>query len=285
MPGDDWLLVKARTERVIDPTFHPVLWAYEDLLGREQRAGIRPDTPILVSPDLEWDRGLALYFNTCVAFIGLNRKSKVDEGREIKGWLTYLHGRGVHWLDASETHYERFRALRTERETVLDLIDAGAIEHEPGTPLPVISIRSFENTYRALKRLYKWAYDRGLLDGYSPIPEQNRDGARAARDTSPKDQWMLPDAYRLWRDVGIAGAALERDSEGRLTAGLTDPSWKGGAVASRNLAFVDLMVGTGLRMEAAATILTIEVPQPGGDARSASAVTKFGRGYAYTPTP
>ena len=134
-------------------------------------------------------------------------------------------------------------------------------------------------------RLYAWAVDKGLREGYSPIPAENRDRRNAAKSEASKQQWLLPGAYRLWRSVGLGGNTLERDVAGRLCPGLADPSWKGGALAGRNMAYTDLMATTGLRVGAASTLLMVELPEPGADTRVARAVDKFGRGYAYTPTP
>jgi site-specific recombinase XerD len=56
--------------------------------------------------------------------------------------------------------------------------------------------------------------------------------------------------YLLWRDVGLRG---------QLPSGEPDPSWRG-RHGERNAAFADLVVGTGMRLQEASSLLVTEVP-------------------------
>ncbi|GAA3949861.1 hypothetical protein Aau02nite_36770 [Amorphoplanes auranticolor] len=63
-------------------------------------------------------------------------------------------------------------------------------------------------------------------------------------------QWLPPEAYRRWRDVGVRGFI----SEGLPGAGFR------GRWARRNSAFCDLMVRTGLRLSEQAALTVFDVP-------------------------
>jgi len=62
--------------------------------------------------------------------------------------------------------------------------------------------------------------------------------------------WLPPASYRQWRDVGVRGYRPD---------GLADPSFRG-RHASRNQAFCDLMVRTGLRLAEQTSLTRFELP-------------------------
>ena len=84
---------------------------------------------------------------------------------------------------------------------------------------------------------------------------------------------FLPYAdYLRWRDVGLRGL---------LPDGSPDPAWRG-RHGERNAAFADLMVGTGMRLCEASSLLVSELPPPGGRSRTGelplpSSITKRNR--------
>jgi len=88
-------------------------------------------------------------------------------------------------------------------------------------------------------------------------------------------KWLTPDAYRYWRDVGLAGFSGD---------GLPTEGWVG-ANEDRDVAFADALFGTGLRRGELASLLTTEVPSIGPRRlhRSwlASTCAKRGRGRPY----
>lgn len=264
-------------------SFHPALMDYLDLPGREALAGITAGTPILVSPELEHDRHLIRYFNTAPEFIGLNAATRESEAREIRTWLGFLDSQGAHWRDAVPAHFRDFRRTRTDPAVVQQLIRAGMMASR-SSRLPVVSAGTFAKGHFALRRLYDWAVMQSLIPS-SPIPAKVSHGAQAARSKPPKPQWLMPATYQLWRNVGLGGHALERDADGRLRWGMSDPSWKGGVNAGRNQAFTDLMVTSALRRREQSTLLEEELPASGHDSRLASAVAKFNRSRVFTPNP
>jgi site-specific recombinase XerD len=114
----------------------------------------------------------------------------------------------------------------------------------------------------ALKLLYDWAAGSGIM-AVSPVTThlvRGRDGALVeVADLAPTDakhadvKWLLPRAYRLWRDVGLGGM---------LPTGLEDDSFRG-RNDGRDVAGADLMYSSGLRRREAGTILLAELPALG----------------------
>lgn len=68
--------------------------------------------------------------------------------------------------------------------------------------------------------------------------------------------------YLLWRDVGLRGLTPD---------GRPDPLWRG-RHGERNCAFADKVVGTGMRLTEASSVLLPEVPQAGRDRAGAMTV-------------
>lgn len=261
---------------------HPVLLAYDDLAAREAAANVKAGTPIIFSPDYQFDRVLARYFNMAPAFRSLNAATKTEEGRSIKGWLAYLDSRHIDWRDATPQHFEEWRDFRIDRPTIQAMIDAGDL---PGVRDPrdvLVTTGTFAKAHFALGRLYAWAEREGHLRGASPIPEKVIN-PKARDDGAGKSNWLLPRQFFLWREVGLAGRQLVVDEAGALTWGEHDGSWKGGVNASRNVAYANLMISTALRRREQGTLLLPELPTEGDDARLAQATAKFGRGRAFTP--
>ncbi len=106
----------------------------------------------------------------------------------------------------------------------------------------------------ALDKLYRVAVDEGLMAA-NPLPHRlgvawGRSGPVAADRNAAYEpdggerpvKYLSLDQYRDWRNLGVVGAAppLPRLRE-------------------RNAAFVDLMLATGLRLQEASSLLTVEV--------------------------
>lgn len=260
---------------------HPVLLAYEDLREQEKRAGIKPGTPIIISPDYEFDEVLARYFLSCIKFRELDASTREEEGRAIKNWLSFLDSQYVHWRDANAEHFIEYRDFRTDRETIQALIDAGDLPGVEDAGAVVVSMSTFRKAHYALLRLYRWAEEAGHaatmpIPTKVIVPEGRSDGAA-------KSNWLLPRAYYLWREVGLGGRGLARDEDGRLTWGPEASDWKGGVTASRNVAYANMMITTALRRREQGTMLLPELPTSGADGRLAFAVGKNRRGRAFTP--
>src|SRR5260370_22338630 len=82
---------------------------------------------------------------------------------------------------------------------------------------------------------------------------------------------MLRREWEQWRDIGLRGYGYD---------GLRRRGWRGGAVEDRDVAFVDGLYGTGLRLAEWASVLDVELPPAGGRfprAWLAAACAKGGR--------
>jgi hypothetical protein len=106
----------------------------------------------------------------------------------------------------------------------------------------------------ALDKLYRVAVDEGMIAA-NPLPHRlgvawGRSGAVAADRNAAYEpdggerpvKYLSLDQYRDWRNVGVLGAG---------------PPFP--RLRERNAAFVDLMLATGLRLQEASSLLTVEV--------------------------
>jgi hypothetical protein len=257
-PGQGWLAVFVPSHGKVPEHFHPTLDNYLDLPVREAALGIKPDFPILISPGYELDPLLIEYFLYGDEYTARNAKTQKDEASAIKAWLNYLDSLGVHWSDATRKHFTAFRAMKTDRHLVQRLVAAGRMSPTDGRD--VITMGHFGNLHRALKRLYEWAEEEGHVPrGRSAIPSRV-----LGHNETPKSRaaggagWFMPTTFVLWRNVGLLGHTVVRGDNGLPTWGPPDRSWKGGRNASRNAAYVDLGISTGLRRREL-TLLTDEV--------------------------
>jgi hypothetical protein len=275
-PGEGWLPVFVPDHGRVPDHFHPVLDQYLDLPAREAALHIKPGMPILVSPDYEVDPLLVAYFYS-EAFDGLTPKTQENEARDIKAWLNYLDNLSVHWCDARPSHFKAFRALRTDRDLVRRLVAAGQMEPAQGTK-EVVTHGTFATAHFALARLYKWAVAQRHAR-QSPIPKHVQGASRTAKSAgSQQPKWFMPTTFQLWRNVGLLGHAVVVNDAGRPAWGDFDRSWKGGVTASRNAAYVDLSVTTGLRRREM-TLLVDEVQ--GSESLLATVVTKSQRARVF----
>lgn len=95
---------------------------------------------------------------------------------------------------------------------------------------------------------------------------------RDADDKSASVSFLPYEQYVVWRDVGLRG---------HLPGGGPDPAWRG-RHGARNALFADLLVGTGMRLSEASSLLVNEIPpliddRPAGDLHLAAAVCKRSR--------
>jgi hypothetical protein len=97
-----------------------VLAGWEDLPGREDRAGVRAGDPIFLSPDYRVDPLLSLYVQSSV-FRRYTAETRRNYVTDIVLLLTFLWGRGKSWADAVERdledyeHWRRFAAGNPNR--------------------------------------------------------------------------------------------------------------------------------------------------------------------------
>lgn len=166
----------------------------------------------------------------------------------LKVWLDFLFVLGVRWDQASRAELAAFKEWRLSAE---------------GNP-KYVSANSFCVDRAAIRSFYSWAAGQHGIDN----PVQARAmatsggmGGHAVLESTPSGmrrsdvKWLTPQAFRLWRNLGLRGFTME---------GLPRQEWRG-VTEDRDVAFVEGLFGTGLRIGEWASVLTIEVPQPGSE--------------------
>lgn len=218
----------------------PVLAGWKDLGEREDRVGIHPGDPILLSPDYRIDEALGRYLCRS-SFARLAHEAKRNYTDDYCLFFDFLWGRGKTWRDATADDlwdYEdwRTRSLRNPRRV------GGA---------------RWNRGLAALIRLYEWAVQRDHVP-VNPVIMRSvvgRSGqrvlvpaARAKNARTSEVRWLTPRAFRRWVEVGLRGHAADGvPSAERL--------------ADRNGAFADLLFSSGVRLTEGASLLPHEIPR------------------------
>ena len=226
-----------------------LLGAWDDLAEREQKLGIAPGHIFLLRPDGWPDRDVLAYLNSG-SFRRLALQTQESYATDLKVHLSFLASQGVDWHDATVEDY-----LKYERWRRRDSLNAGQVGGA-----------KFARELAAHRRFFEWQADHGAIR-LSPIEvdEVRRpDGSvgtvarlRPSNARTSRVNWLTPRAYRRFRDVGMGGYGAD---------GGRDGSWRGRNDV-RNTAFTDLLWSSGLRLREAATLLSLELPTPYGDAR------------------
>ena len=129
---------------------------------------------------------------------------------------------------------------------------------------PMNAHSSWDREVASANRFFRWAVEEGHLPA-SPIATRaeyyrDRQGRMVVRDIpretshrGPRNEvrWFTPAMYRTWRDVGIRGY---------LPDGQEDSSFRG-RWASRDAAYTDLMIRTGLRNSEQSSLSMYELPE------------------------
>lgn len=226
--------------------------------NREGEPGLyeRPNLPILLSPDGEFDLDLNSYWSDSLAAL-LAQGSLLLYARHLARFLTFIwHERSPgaghrSWRDVDEDDRRAYHYWRNS---------------DPNGPR--VASSTWNNEVIAINRFYEYQVAVGNMAA-SPIrktwkvrqhPEPGRVRERIAgiaelrRPKRPHASWFTPKEYRTWKDVGVRGY---------LPTGLRDPDFRG-EQAARNAVFVDLMFGTGLRLQEQASLLIMELPAADG---------------------
>ncbi|WP_239965388.1 site-specific integrase [Streptomyces sp. CBG9] len=247
----------------------PVLAWWKDLAAREDRVGIHPGDPILLSPDYQIDEVLSRYFCRS-SFARLAPETKRNYTDDYCLFFDFLWGRGKWWSEASADDLWDFEDWRTRSLR---------------NPRRVGGAR-WNRGLAALVRLYAWAVQREFVL-VNPVLMRSVVGrtgdpvlvpaARAKNARTSEVRWLTPRAFRRWVDVGLRGFGAD---------GLPTAGWVG-RLADRNAAFADLLFSSGVRLTEGASLLTMEVPRlqlEGGryyTGRLARAVTKSKRARTF----
>ncbi|MEU5548007.1 site-specific integrase [Streptomyces sioyaensis] len=177
-------------------------------------------------------------------FRGYTAETKRNYATDIALLLTALWARGKTWLEATPKDledYEDWRRFATDN--------------------PVrVGGSKWDRELAAIASLYSWATKAGCLTRNPVLMKQvvGRNGQvvmvpeQRAADARPSNvHWLTPRTWRRWIDVGLRGHTIE---------GIPEPGWVG-RLEDRNVAFVRLVVSSGLRLQEAASVLTFEVPR------------------------
>ena len=123
---------------------------------------------------------------------------------------------------------------------------------------------SWDREVASAHQFYKWAKSEGYIERSPMVLRveyyRDRRGGQASREVPAETshngplndvEWFTPAMYQSWRDVGVRGY---------LPGGGEDLSFRG-RWASRNAAFTDLMIRTGLRIAEQTSLSMFELPE------------------------
>jgi integrase len=254
------------------------LAGFGDVHERAVVNGARQGTPVIMGV-AGVDPRLNLFFRT-----GVMAAARPSTWRRyayaLVVWLEFLAAVGRSWDEATPRDVEAFKDWRlTDRRN-------------DGRVAPT----SFDTDRAALNSFYGWAavrygvvnpvpsvirgLRRGSADAGGRLERGGRDGLRPASASRRQVKWMLRPAFEQWRDVGLRGYGFD---------GLRRAGWRGGGCEDRDVAFVDGLLGTGLRLSEWASVLDVELPAVGGGrfprAWLAAACAKGGRSGRYYRIP
>lgn len=215
-------------------------WA--NLASREESVGVRPGDPIFLSPEYRVEALLTRYVQSRV-FRGYTAETRRNHVTDLRLFLTFLAGRSVRWREATSEDVEDYEDWRRFSE------------YNPWR----IGGAKWDRELSALASLYRWATDNRHVE-LSPIAMKRtigRDGitvaapaARAKDARRSNVHWLTPRSWRRWIDIGLRGYT---------TDGVPEVGWVG-RLEDRNVAYVRLMVTSGLRRAEGGSMLTVEVP-------------------------
>ncbi|WP_170159836.1 tyrosine-type recombinase/integrase [Frondihabitans australicus] len=211
-------------------------------------------SPFILSPDGGFDVDVNRYLSRAVMLSrSINtRKAYADD---LARFLTFL-GLGrpgsrepIDWREATVEDRRRFNFWRNRSPEG-----------------PHVSARTWNREVTAVFQFYEWAVNEDLVTespfetkktwrshraggGWVRVPTETR-----ADDDASFATWLTASEYRQWRDIGIRGFTAR---------GLPDTAFRG-PQAGRNVAFVDLMVSSGMRLTEQAVLLKSDVPSRSG---------------------
>lgn len=107
-----WRVYWVPAQRVVEAIRVPALGDWEDLEAREVRAGIRPGTPILLSPNCQIDGRLS-HFLTRSSFARLDPETKRNYTTDYCVFFDSLWSRGKKWDEATSGDLWDFEDWRT----------------------------------------------------------------------------------------------------------------------------------------------------------------------------
>jgi hypothetical protein len=219
-----------------------VLAGWADLAARGDRVGVRAGDPIFLSPDHQVDPLLCMYAQSA-RFRRYTAETRRNYATDIALLLTFLSGRGKAWTDAVQRDLEDYEHWRRFARENPDRVGGSKWDRE----------------LAAFTSLYGWAARNGYVTrnplAMKQVRSRNGDvvtapAARAKDARRSNVHWLTPRTWRRWIDVGLRG-------HGR--GGVPAPGWAG-RLEDRNVAFIRLLVSSGLRRAEGGSLLTFDVP-------------------------
>jgi site-specific recombinase XerD len=213
------------------------------------RIGLMDGMPFFLDRDGSYMHELNRFFRACPTMGVRSRHSLRAYAHDILIWMRFLEERrGTKQL------------WRADHNDVIAFHHARRLSDAPFR----ISASSWNRAIAALDKLYRWAFEEGLIAS-SPfrydlsfrhghgrqtpkVVEGNRARERAARPHNM--QFVDMGRYLAFRDIGLRG---------RLPGGSEDPAWCG-RNGERNAVFAELLVTTGMRLGEAGNLLFDELP-------------------------
>jgi integrase len=233
-------------------TDDPDIARYGDVHRRAARNAARHGTPILTPPSGRPDARINLFFRTGkMAVSGMLTWRRYAYTLAV--WLDFLDAVGRTWDEATAGDVEAFKDWR--------LTDLRNEER--------IRATSFDTDRAGLNSFYTWASARyGIRNPVPTVPtgtraagapsesgyRRRRDPLRPAASSRRQVKWLLRPALTQWRDVGLRGYGFD---------GLRRSGWRG-FNEDRDVAFVDGLYGTGLRLREWSSVLDVEFPRSQG---------------------
>ncbi|MET9086426.1 integrase [Streptomyces sp. NPDC004237] len=239
----EWRVFWVPSDRLRGGLRSSVLEGWEDLAVRETAVGVQAGDPIFLAPDFRVDPLLGLYGQS-PKFRGYEPETKRNYTTDIALLLTHLWTRGKSWVETEPRDLEDYENWR---------------RFAPENPSP-ISGAKWDRELAAFLGLFKWAVRQGWISSNPVTMRQvvtprgevvEVADARANNARSANVHWLTPRTWRLWVDVGLRGHGLD---------GVPERGWVG-RLEDRNVAFVRLLVSSGLRRLEGASLLTFEVPK------------------------
>lgn len=246
-----WRLCWARQPNRSYTARSDILADFPDLAEREAALGIRPGQPFVLMPDGRPDVEVLEFFRSA-AFQSLAAGSQESYAPDIQLFLSFLSVQGVDWRTATFEHLADYEFWRRRDQQNPDRVGAA----------------TFSRDLAAIKKFYGWQQWRGNV-AVSPVV-RHKAGSNGDSDStrlkpgavrSVQLKWLTPRAYRRWRDVGLGGYRLD---------GRRDTNWRG-RNDGRNLAFVEALWSSGLRLREAGTLVLGEIPSVDSQVRYAKA--------------
>lgn len=195
----------------------------------------------------EIDYRLADYFRE--GFPRDRMSSALTYAKELRTWFRFLDGRGVHWSEAERSDVRAFQIWRT---------------YDARNPARV-SAATWNKGWAALTHFYRWAVERewverSPLGKYDRLLDARAQGAHREKNARhSRDRWITPKDFRCWSMIGLSGYESRLDSVGDLEPTICDPRSRVRCI-DRNVAFVELLLVTGLRLSEGGKLLVFELP-------------------------